>query len=184
MSTIPPEKRNVVKKVLLALAALGLVLGVTACGATPSPHPDKQAQQLTQVVRHIKADGHKIDEAPDAASGAKVLNVGWETETEKKKHKSHGKTITVKKNIKIAEVVVVIPGSNCKVELEALLEGDPSAYYADEGRNQYGNEMELPSDFPADHPSPRNLKDYMNQHKGMFSFCIGKPYKASTHPGK
>jgi hypothetical protein len=173
------------KALLILAAVVALVLGMSACGnKTTTTDPDTRVKQ---VVQHIKADGHKVDEIviavnPRTGEEEKRENAYWETETEElKKRKSKGKTITVKKNTKIAEVVVVIPGSNCKIEVEALLDDDLTTYYADEGRDKYGKEMSLPNDFPGDSPSPRELKDYMNKHKNMFAFCISQPYKASTH---
>lgn len=165
-------------KVLSLLVAAGLGLGgLTACS---SPSPEEKVSQAVQI---IKKDGHKVDEVPDPGNRNKLTsNAGWETETEKqKKRKVNGKTVTVKKNTRVIEVVIVIPSSNCKVEVEALMDGDLEAYYADEGRDQNGKEIELPQDFPADSPSPKDLKDYLAKHKDRFSFCVDKPYKASTH---
>jgi len=169
------------KLLLIVTAVAALLLGGSLAGCSSWPSEDAQVQQFVTL---LEKGGHKVDQVSDAKPARD--NASWETETKKvKKRNINGKLVDVKKGAKIAEVVVVAPGSNCKFELELVLNQKPTdAYYADEGRDAAGKETALDSKFNTDKPSPSTLKQYVKDHDdrgGPLAFCAGKPYVPSSH---
>jgi hypothetical protein len=167
-----------VKSKIILAAAGTLILGLSACSTPPNEN-----QQVQDFVKLLVSQGHKIDQVSDTKPPRQ--NASWETEKETvKKRKVNGKIIEVKKNTKIAEVVVVAPDSNCKIEMELPLYSDPTAFYADEGRDPNGKETDLDGSFNTDRPSPSALSQYVTDHaknNGPLAFCAGKPYAPSPH---
>jgi hypothetical protein len=141
---------------------LTIVIGaaLTACASAE--------EQVATAVQTLKNNGHKIDQVPGERN--KLVNYArWETEQQ----------------TTVVEVVVVIPKSNCKVEMQIEEDafGSLGAPYADEGRDKNGKEMDLPGDFPTDNPSPEQLEDYLTKGSGkdMFAFCANESYAPSKH---
>ncbi len=164
-------------KLLIAACATIALSGVTAACSTPTwPSEDVQVQQFVQMLQKGE---HQIDLVADATPARQ--NASWEVETKEKLRTVNGKLYKVSKNTKIAEVVVVAPGSNCKFELELVLnQSQTNAYYADEGRSPAGKETNLDPRFNTDRPTPAALQNYVKTHRDL-AFCAGKPFAPSPH---
>lgn len=160
----------------LLLVAIGFIFGsamLTACATPPTPD-----ERLVEFIRLLEADRFKLDKT-DSPDGP-AYNADWDTETEiVKKRQIKVRTVTIRKGDKIAEVVVVAPKSNCKVQVEVLLHGDLHNYYGDKGVGQNGETTALLDDFPRD-LTPESLEIYVNNHEeNELAYCADKVYEPS-----
>lgn len=155
-----------------------LLAGLFACGSTPT-----EEEQVNQVITWLKGQGVQIDQVSD--TNPPRLNTNRETETKEKTRKlKNGKPVKIKKDMRIGEVVVVAPGSNCKFEYEFVLNTGSTEVYPDEGRDANGKETELKPTINTGIAVGDALKQYVaeNSNKGdPLAFCVGKPYVPSSH---